>query len=56
MEEGPVHGDQAEEGPQLEDEVKGGQREMTLVTSDPSGMKEQLNETVFTHHGSVIVI
>lgn len=39
MEEGPAHGDQAEEGPQLEDEVKGGQRDVTLLTSDPSCIK-----------------
>lgn len=41
MMEGPAPGDQAEEGPQLEDEVKEGQRDMTLVTSDPSGMRAQ---------------
>lgn len=41
MEEGLAHGDQAEEGLQLEDEVKGGQRDVTLLTSDPSGIKAQ---------------
>lgn len=41
MEEGLAHGDQAEEGLQLEGEVKGGQRDVTLLTSDPSGIKAQ---------------
>lgn len=41
MEEGPAPGDQAEEALQLEDEVKGGQRDITLVTSDPSGTRTQ---------------
>lgn len=41
MEEGLAHGDQAEEGPQLEDEAKGGQRNLTLHTSDPSDIKTQ---------------
>lgn len=41
MEEGLAHGDQAEEDPQLEDEVKEGQRILTLLTSDPSGIKAQ---------------
>lgn len=39
MEEGPVHGDLADEGPHLEDEVKGGQRDMAQVTSDPSAIR-----------------
>lgn len=41
MEEGPAHGDRVEEAPQLGDEVKGGQRDTTLVTSDPSGSRSR---------------